>query len=193
MRCATPRLSHAPWLVIVSLVACATTSRGPAADARPDPAIVAIPEARTPVSGIVTGGVPSEANLQEAKQLGYRTVVSLLPEAESREEAVAVAALGLTFVSIPIAGADDLTEDNARKLGDVLAVPSTRPLILHCSSGNRAGALLALHAFYVEGKSVEQALALGEAAGLTKLREAVQNKLISADTPAPSATTTSAP
>jgi protein tyrosine phosphatase (PTP) superfamily phosphohydrolase (DUF442 family) len=175
--------------VVLSLAACAT-AREPAAEVRPRemaatepeaPAeVIAIPNARSAEPGIVTGGIPSEANLQAAKEAGYRTVVSLLPEAESRAEAATVAALGLDFVAIPITGEDDLTEDNARKLGDVLSSPSSKPLILHCASGNRAGALLALHAFYVEGKSAEQALALGEAAGLTKLRDAVQAKLAAA-------------
>lgn len=183
-------LSRALLLFAVGLAACATTPQaGPAPPPpRSEPVVepvpaahapprVEIPNARTPEPGIVTGGVPSQANLEEAKRLGYRTVVSLLPEAESREEATAAAALGLDFVSIPVAGEADVTEDNARKLGEVLALPSKRPLILHCSSGNRAGALLALHAFYVDGKSPEQALALGDAAGLTKLRPAVEAKL----------------
>jgi hypothetical protein len=48
---------------------------------------------------------------------------------------------------------------------------------LHCASGNRAGALLALHAFYIEGTTKEDALARGEAAGLTNLRDAVEARL----------------
>lgn len=172
----------------LSFSACATTApvageEPPQAQEAPpasSPKVIAIPFARSPEPGIVTGGIPSAANLQEAKQAGYRTIVSLLPQAESGDEATAVAELGLDFVSIPVAGPDDLTEDNARKLGDVLASPSARPLILHCASGNRAGALFALHAFYVEGKSAEQALAVGEAAGLTKLRDQVQAKLAAA-------------
>lgn len=171
----------------LGLLSCATTSspQTPVAQDGPEsekaiaaqPAVVAIPNARNPMPGVITGGEPSEADLKEAKRLGYRTVVSLLPEDERRTEATRVTSVGLRFVSIPIRGADDLTEEGARRLGDVLSAPDSRPLILHCASGNRAGALLALHAFYVEGATKEGALALGEAAGLTTLRAAVEARL----------------
>jgi uncharacterized protein (TIGR01244 family) len=184
----SPRMLRTSWLFLaLGLLSCATTSspQTPVALDGPEseraipaqPAVVAIPNARNPMPGVVTGGEPSEANLEEAKRLGYQTVVSLLPEDESQTEAARATAVGLSFVSIPIRGADDLTEDAARRLGDVLSAPDSRPLILHCASGNRAGALLALHAFYVEGATKEDALALGEAAGLTSLRDAVQARL----------------
>jgi uncharacterized protein (TIGR01244 family) len=131
--------------------------------------------------GVVTGGKPSDANLEEAKALGYRTVISLLPDAEGSPAAKHAEALGLRFVSIPVAGADDLTEDNARRLGDVMAEPDAKPLILHCGSGNRASALLALEAFYVEGRSASEALQIGVDAGLTKLRPEIEQRLQSAE------------
>lgn len=143
---------------------------------------VPILNARMPLPGVLTGGAPGIAQLQEAEQLGYRTIISLLPAAESEAEATAAHQLGLRFVSIPIATAADLTEDNARKLGFVLAQPDARPLILHCASGNRAAALLALWSYYVDRKSVADALALGDAAGLTKLRPNVESALRSAET-----------
>lgn len=194
-----PYLRSSVFLVLLS--ACATAEAPPAqapeqasepralpsaseptAAAQPETSapIVDIPNARQPLPGIVTGGAPSDAQLRQAKELGYRTVISLLPEAQSSAEATVAAQLGLRFVSIPIAGADDLTEANARRLGDALRAPDAKPLILHCASGNRAGALLALEAFYVEGKAPAEALALGEEAGLTKLRGAVEERLASA-------------
>lgn len=136
-----------------------------------------IPEARQPLPGVVTGGAPSAEQLRAAQALGYQTVISLLPSQERDEGAPeAVEQLGMRFVSIPIAGADDLTEENARELGRVLR-SAERPLILHCASGNRSGALLALAAFYVEGVSAESALELGLRAGLTSLRPAVEARL----------------
>jgi len=170
--------------LVLALSACATSARpvtdsgaavqgsyGGHADSAPQ--LVPIPGARMPLPGIVTGGVPSEENLRQAKQLGYRSVLSLLPPEDNKSEAL-VTQLGMYFISIPIAGAEDLTEENALKLGDVLSAPQSWPLIMHCQSGNRSGALLALHAFYVEGATVDEALELGDAAGLTKLRNAVE-------------------
>lgn len=131
-----------------------------------------LPNGREPLPSVITGGAPSEQQLQAAQSAGFRTVISLLPETEP--EAAQVQALGMKFVSIPVAGPADLTEDNARKLGQAMDSAEAKPLLLHCASGNRAGALLALKAFYVDHASKEQALELGESAGLASLKPAVE-------------------
>jgi protein tyrosine phosphatase (PTP) superfamily phosphohydrolase (DUF442 family) len=140
-------------------------------------AIVSIPNAQRPLAGIVTGGQPSEDNLREAKNLGYKTVVSLLPESDTVAEARLAQELGLRFVSIPITGAADLTPQNAQKLALAIDAEDAKPLIVHCASGNRVGALLALKAFYVDHVSAPEALALGQRAGLRSLQSAVEERL----------------
>lgn len=171
-------------ILIVSL-ACgcaAPTSPQPAAhssaesqpQAPAESELVQIPNARQPLPGVTTGGKPSEANLQQAKELGYRTVISLLPDAEDPGAAERVRALGLEFVSIPIADATALTEEAARHLANAMDAPGAKPLLVHCASGNRVGALFALRAFYVDGASAADALALGTAAGMTGLRPHVE-------------------
>jgi len=87
--------------------------------------------------------------------------------------------LGMRFVSIPISGAADLTEINARKLGEVLDDPQSRPMIVHCASGNRAGAMIALYAFYVQKQPANSAIELGVQAGLTSLRPQVEQLVLS--------------
>jgi len=84
--------------------------------------------------------------------------------------------LGMTYVSIPIAGAADISEENARRLAEVLDVGAD-PVVVHCASGNRVGALFALKAYYVDGKTPEEALALGKAAGVTRLEPVVRQTL----------------
>jgi len=187
-------------LLSVILVACATSpapsnttlgaisenesSSKAASDAKTEsesPSLLApnikIPNAKRPLDGVLTGGAPSADNLKEAKAQGYRTIVSLLPVEESKVEGEQAALVGIRFVSIPIASAADLTEQNARRLGEIIDDSGNRPLILHCASGNRAGALLALYAFYVQHRSVDEALDLGVHAGLTKLRDDVERIL----------------
>jgi protein tyrosine phosphatase (PTP) superfamily phosphohydrolase (DUF442 family) len=127
--------------------------------------------------GVVTGGAPSQEDLVNARLLGFNTVISLLPVQESMAEASAARSLGMRFVPIPIADARALTKENAQRLGDVLADPDARPLILHCASGNRAGALLALWAYFVDGQAIDDALALGERAGMKSLFLEVRTKL----------------
>ncbi len=144
-----------------------------------------IPGERHPAPGLTTGGTPSADALNRAGSMGFRTVVSLLIDGEAglAEEEAAVAARGMRFVRIPVAGSRGLTEENARRLGEVLRDPEAKPVLLHCSSGNRAGALLALEAFYVEGASVEDALDLGREAGLAQLESAVRAQLQAAPAP----------
>ncbi|MDH5676786.1 MAG: sulfur transferase domain-containing protein [Myxococcales bacterium] len=138
-----------------------------------------IPNAAQPLPQVTTGGQPSDEQLSAAREQGYRTVISLRTEGEqgSEGERAKVEALGMVFVSIPVAGADDLSEENARRLAEALAADDAKPAIVHCGSGNRAGALLSMKAFLVDGASAEEALALGKRAGLTKLEAAVRERL----------------
>lgn len=136
-----------------------------------------LPNARQPLPNLLTGGKPTPAVLRAAQAAGYRLVVSLLPTGTAAEE-VAVRDLEMEFISIPIAGPAGLTEDNARRLAELLRDRGQRPMVLHCASGNRAGALLALAAYYGLGYDRQAAIELGVAAGLTGLRAEVESRLL---------------
>lgn len=146
----------------------------------PDP-IHDLPNACLPQANLLTGGQPSRACLEAAQRAGYHTVVNLRPPGEHDEfdEAAAVHALGMEYVCIPVAGPQDLTADAVEALETALAKAGERPVLVHCKSGNRVGALFALRAGLKTGANVEDALAFGDAAGLTSpaLREAVRAKL----------------
>jgi protein tyrosine phosphatase (PTP) superfamily phosphohydrolase (DUF442 family) len=137
--------------------------------------LIPIPHAAQPLPQLLTGGQPTAEDLLAARQAGYRTVISLLEEVG--DEPARAEALGLVFVSIPIRGPADLTEDAAHKLGAAMNAPSSAPWIVHCASGNRAGALLALKAFFVDGMTRDAALAFGTSAGMTTLRPSVEERL----------------
>lgn len=124
------------------------------------------------------GGQPSDAELEAAAAAGYTTVVSLRTEGEAGSEGEAATAdrVGLTFVSIPVAGPEDLTVENARAL-DAALEASTGPAILHCGSGNRAGSLFGLRAYVTEGASGDEAMSLATEAGMTRLEPALRAKL----------------
>lgn len=137
-----------------------------------------LPNGREPLPGVLTGGQPSRAQLEALAGAGYRTVVNLrAPGEEMPVSGTDVEALGMRYVHIPIAGRDDLTSAKAGELGALLADPSARPLAIHCASGNRVGALLALEAARVEGKTAAEALELGRAAGLGGMEPAVREAL----------------
>jgi len=122
-------------------------------------------------------GQPDETILKMAKAAGYVAVVDLRTEAEDRgmDEPAVVEAAGLDYYSIPVAGAKGTTFANARALDDVLA-DIDGPVLLHCRTGNRVGALLALRASQ-NGASREEALEIGRNAGMTSLEEAVIERL----------------
>jgi len=141
--------------------------------------LIQLPNAKQPAPGLLTGGQPTEADLRAAAAAGYKTVINLRPGSEMAgiDESGQVESLGMHFISIPIGGAADLTEENARRLDRAMATSESMPMIIHCASGNRVGALLALRANLIQGKSANEALAFGKAAGLTSLEDAVKQRL----------------
>lgn len=172
----------AVWVLLGAVAACGAPERQPppAAPAAEEPADWAslLPYGAVPFDGILTGGQPSPAELEAVRDAGFETVINLRRPGErgTQGEAERVGELGMRYVSIPVAGADGLTEENARALAAALALASG-PVLVHCGSSNRVGALFALKAFHLDGASPEQALEIGRAAGLTRLEGAVREKL----------------
>lgn len=129
------------------------------------------------VDGITSAGQPDEAALEVFADAGYATVIDLRGAGEDRgfDEAAVVEDLGLHYVTLPIAGKDAISFDNARKL-DGLLKEYPGPVLVHCGSGNRVGALLALRAS-LDGADDEKALALGREGGLSSLEGVVRERL----------------
>ena len=75
-------------------------------------------------------------------------------------------------MNIPVADKADLTLEKAKFLANALE-NSPAPIFIHCAGGNRVGALLAMKAGLVDGLSTDQALDLGDRAGLAGLRDEV--------------------
>jgi uncharacterized protein (TIGR01244 family) len=129
------------------------------------------------VDGITAAGQPDAAALEVFADAGYATVIDLRGTGEDRgfDEAAVVEELGLHYVTLPIAGKDAISFDNARKL-DGLLEEYPGPVLVHCASSNRVGALLALRAS-LDGADDETALALGREGGLTSLEGVVRERL----------------
>lgn len=145
-----------------------------------DPAPTApemLPNGRTPFEGVLTGGQPTDEQLADLAEAGYRTVINLRSDGEEgNTDPSDVEGLGMTYIAIPIESAETLNEENARLLADTLD-NAEGPVVVHCGSGNRVGALFALKAFYVDGSPAEEALAVGQSSGLTRLEPVVREKL----------------
>lgn len=130
-----------------------------------------------PKAGLHTGGQPTAEDLQRLKDEGVRTVIDLRGPTEDRgyDEAAEARRLGLAYIALPISGKDDIDAENARALHALLQ-DHEGGVLLHCASGNRVGALLALDAA-AQGASREEALELGRQAGLKSLESVVVERL----------------
>ena len=142
-------------------------------------AVELLPNAQTPLPGLLTGGAPATADgFAALAAAGYRTYVDLRPVSEAGPEAQQAAeAAGLTYERIPVAGEVDLDLATVRALDAILDQPASSPVVLACGSGNRSGALLALRAFWLDGATPAEALELGKRGGLTRLEPTVRTLL----------------
>jgi len=150
--------------------------------AETESATVELLNAVEPEPGILVGGQPTMETLAHAASAGYKTVVTLRPEGEiDWDEKAAVEELGMRFVSLPISGAAELDRTNAESLAELLADSELRPMMVHCGSGNRVGGLFAAKAFFLDGLNLEESLAVGRGAGMTRMEAAVRAELESAE------------
>lgn len=125
----------------------------------------------------ISTGQPDAALLSAAKDAGYVAVIDLRTAGEDRgmNEAEVVESLGMSYTSIEVAGASGVNFENAQALDRALA-DLDGPVLLHCRTGNRVGALLALRASK-NGASDDEALEIGRAAGLGSLDAAVMEQI----------------
>jgi len=142
--------------------------------------LLSIPGARIPMDGVLSGGQPTPEQIEAAAVAGFRTVINLRIVAEKgfEWEAEAVESLEMKYVSIPVAGAKGLTRETVERLdGALVEAAATGPVLLHCASGNRIGAILALRAAWLHGVDAESALRLGLANGMTRLEPTIRELL----------------
>lgn len=124
-------------------------------------------------------GQPGAEDIAGFAASGGRHVINLRPPAETPDfnEAAVVTRAGMAYYNIPIAGAADLTREHVALLDRLLTQLDGEKTLLHCSSSNRVGALMALRARWLHGASYDEALALGKAHGLTGLQPQVERLL----------------
>ena len=129
-----------------------------------------------PVDGITSAGQPDAAAFGVFAEQGYTTVIDLRTEGEDRglDEVAVVEGLGMEYVLLPI-GRDGITFDSARSLDELIS-KADGPVLIHCGSANRVGALLALRKS-LAGADDEAALEYGKEGGMTGLEGPVRSVL----------------
>ena len=128
-------------------------------------------ELHEPQPGLYTGGQPAEADWPAIRARGVATVIDLRApgELQGRDEAGEVQAAGMRYVPIPVAGADGITEANARLLHAALDAAGGGTVLVHCASGNRVGGLLAVMKARLDGVPQAEALEFGRKAGMASI------------------------
>lgn len=171
-----PSIPHA---TLAAMLACApTVSTSADGDEVSMKQHATIPNVRQPRANLITGGQPDATAWSHLAAQGVHTVINLRSPLEmgERDEAAEVAAAGLGYHAVPVAGADDITEAKGRELWSLLQRESGTVLV-HCASGNRVGALIAIGAAKAGGLAPRAALELGKASGLTGAEPRVRELL----------------
>jgi len=165
----------------VSLVANAGEAEsGTAQGVFVDVAKVVAAGAVSPVDGITSAGQPDEAAFRVFAEAGYVAVIDMRGPKEDRglsNERELIEGLGMDYVELPITDRKQINVETAAELDRLLA-GFDGPVLIHCKSANRVGAVLALR-HSLTGVSDDEALAFGATAGLTKpkLKALVQKRL----------------
>ena len=134
---------------------------------------VGIQNTAMPLNNVITSEQPTNEQLSALVDLELRNFISLRASTEEGagwEEGIADD-LGIHFVRMPVDDADGLTRENVLELDRHLREAENEPTVVY--NGNRAGALLALRAYWLEGADPGEALDLGRRAGLSGLEPTV--------------------
>lgn len=114
----------------------------------------------------VAMGQPTPADLQQAAQEGYKSVLNLRsPQEEGAlsDEQQSAEAAGLQYVNLPVRPDAMSQEQTDQILNQIDQLP--KPLLTHCKSGLRSGAMALMYVATREGLSAEAAMEKGKQMG----------------------------
>jgi protein tyrosine phosphatase (PTP) superfamily phosphohydrolase (DUF442 family) len=135
---------------------------------------------------------PTETGLTEAQKLGIKSVICLRDALETayleflpfdpEEDRTLTTTLGMSFVNIPFPHSPtdpsfNIPQDQFNiRAGAVLAVlhQLPQPILMHCSSGDRASALWAVHLIVNCGLTTDAAITYAKMSGLAVFTPYVQ-------------------
>lgn len=116
---------------------------------------------------IYLAGQPTADDFKVFKERGVKSVLNLRTKEElDFDEAKVLKSLNLEYIHVPIATPDALTDENFDKLRKVLNNREERPLLFHCASAQRVGAVWLAHRVLDDGLTYEAALKEAQTVGL---------------------------
>ncbi|WP_421654360.1 beta-lactamase hydrolase domain-containing protein [Leptothermofonsia sp. ETS-13] len=111
-------------------------------------------------------GQPTPDDLQQAAQEGYKSVLNLRsPQEEGAlsDEQQQAEAAGLQYVNLPVRPDALSQEQTDQIMNQIDQLP--KPLLTHCKSGLRSGAMALMYAATCEGLSAEATMEKGKRMG----------------------------
>ena len=162
-------MPHACLLAISAFAVLALAGCRPQPAATPTPTIVELGSTQPAFQwdSIYLGGQPSEADFTIIRNRGVRTVVDLRKPGEINwNEPAVVEGLDMKYVSLPFRAPEELTPELIDQALAILRDQSQQPMLVHCSSNNRVGAIWYAYRRLDGGLSPDAALAEAQAIGL---------------------------
>jgi uncharacterized protein (TIGR01244 family) len=130
-------------------------------------------------ANVFASGQPTKEQIQIVANAGIKHIINLRPASEQDwDEGAYVQSLGMQYHSIPVTDLKGVTSENAKTLDQLLKAIGKEPVLVHCSSGNRVGALIALAEHEINGRDIEAAIAEGRRWGLGGLETGVREKMV---------------
>lgn len=159
-------------------LADADDNQAPIADNGINLAATLEPYFRPDEQTIVCGAL-DEAKVKALADAGVELIINLQPDDElSFDESAAVERAGMFYEQLPISGVADLKQLKILAFDNILRQHHGKKIAMHCGSGNRAGAAIALRAGWLRGRKMDTAMERGRSHGLTKLEDEVYKRLL---------------
>jgi len=126
-----------------------------------------LPLGACPIPGVATAGQPDAAAWSALAKAGFKSVIDLREASEPRghDEVGEIARAGLRYFPLPVSH-ESLGDRQFDVLRDLLRDPLNRPVLVHCQSANRVGALLLPYLALDEHLPLDEAQRRAVAVGL---------------------------
>lgn len=113
---------------------------------------------------LATSGALGEGAVKELSKKEFATIIDLRTEREgTASEKSAVETSKMTYINIPVTG-DGISDEQLANFTKVYEI-AKKPILLHCGSGNRVGAMLTRY-YLSKGMEKDLAFERGRTAGM---------------------------
>ena len=161
---------HASPLVAVFLFTMVLGSRQAAAQQVTKQTVPGVTNFAKLETTVACGGATTPEAVPELKKMGFASIINLrLPSeagANVEGEAAAAKTAGINFFNLPFSGASPDPAVADRFIATITA-KGNEPAYIHCSGGNRAGAMWMIKRLVVDHWDTEKAYTEATALGLT--------------------------